>query len=87
MSADTQPQWKLDKLGEYGEPRDVRGTKERTIAYAEATNDENPQHPRGELAPPVFAVVPVFEVAARPSMATSCRASCWRRPRRWPRRS
>jgi acyl dehydratase len=34
--------------------------KERAIAYAEATNDENPRHLSGELAPPVFAVVPIW---------------------------
>ena len=67
MSTDTQPQWKLDKLGAYGEPRTFEVTKERTIAYAEATNDENPRHLSGELAPPVFAIVPVFEVLG-PSM-------------------
>src|SRR3954447_22900919 len=61
MSADTQPQWKLDRLGQYGEPRSFEVTKERVIAYAEATNDEHPKHLSGELAPPVFAIVPVFE--------------------------
>jgi acyl dehydratase len=69
MSTDTQPQWKLDNLGEYGEPREFEVTKERTIAYAEATNDEHPKHLSGEVAPPVFAVVPVFEVLG-PSMGT-----------------
>ena len=69
MSTDTQPQWKLDNLGEYGEPREFEVTKERTIAYAEATNDEHPKHLSGEVAPPVSAVVPVFEVLG-PSMGT-----------------
>jgi acyl dehydratase len=35
---------------------------ERTIAYARATNDPTAAHLGGELAPPVFAVVPVWEV-------------------------
>ena len=33
----------------------------RTIAYARATNDPLPEHLNGELAPPVFAVVPAWE--------------------------
>jgi acyl dehydratase len=69
VSTDTQPQWKLDNLGQFGEPKEFEVTKERTIAYAEATNDEHPKHLSGEVAPPVFAVVPVFEVLG-PSMGT-----------------
>ena len=68
MSTDTQQQWKLDGLGHYGEPREFEVTAERVIAYAEATNDEHPKHRWGELAPPVFAIVPVFE-SLMPSMA------------------
>jgi acyl dehydratase len=34
---------------------------ERTIAYAKATNDPIAEHLNGELAPPVFAVVPAWE--------------------------
>ena len=63
MSTDTQ-QWSLDELGRESEPREFEVTKERTIAYAEATNDAHPAHLSGELAPPVFAIVPVFEVIA-----------------------
>jgi acyl dehydratase len=33
----------------------------RTIAYAKATNDPVAEHLNGELAPPVFAVVPAWE--------------------------
>lgn len=36
-------------------------TAERTIAYARATNDPLAAHLDGELAPPVFAVVPAWE--------------------------
>src|SRR4051812_16274491 len=68
MGTDTQPQWKLDNLGRYGEPREFEVTKERIVAYAEATNDEHPAHRSGELAPPVFAIVPVFE-SLMPSVA------------------
>jgi acyl dehydratase len=58
--------WKVDKLGEWSEPARFEVTRERAIAYAEATNDEHPKHLSGELAPPVFAVVPAFEVMMGP---------------------
>ena len=69
MSTDTQPQWKLDQLGVYSDPREFVVERDRVVAYAEATNDEHPKHLSGEVAPPVFAVVPVFEVLG-PSMGT-----------------
>jgi acyl dehydratase len=65
----TQLQWGLDKLGEWSQPRAFEVTAERTIAYAKATNDENPRHLSGELAPPAFAIVPIFESLA-PSMTS-----------------
>jgi acyl dehydratase len=58
--------WKVDQLGEWTDPVRYEVTKEATIAYAEATNDEHPKHLSGELAPPVFAVVPAFQVVAQP---------------------
>lgn len=33
----------------------------RTIAYAAATNDADPRHTAGDVAPPVFAVVPAWD--------------------------
>ena len=36
-----------------------------TIAYARATNDDNPAHLTGRLAPPVFAVVPALKTLVR----------------------
>ncbi len=36
-----------------------------TIAYARATNDENPAHLEGRLAPPLFAVVPALKTLVR----------------------
>jgi acyl dehydratase len=63
----TELQWNLDKLGAWTEPREFEVARERTIAYAKATNDEHPAHLSGEVAPPVFAIVPVFESLA-PSM-------------------
>jgi acyl dehydratase len=58
----TAADWKLDRLGQWTDWREFEVTKERSIAYAEATNDEHPKHLSGEIAPPVFAVVPAFEV-------------------------
>jgi acyl dehydratase len=47
-------------LGTWGEPETFAVTGERIAAYAEATNDPIDKHRAGEMAPPVFAVVPVF---------------------------
>ncbi len=41
---------------------------ERLTAYAEATNDPIPAHRAGEVAPPVSAVVPVFESLMEPAL-------------------
>ncbi len=62
MSTEATQAWNLEKIGELGEPKEFVVEKERTIAYAEATNDEHPKHLSGELAPPVFAFVAAFEM-------------------------
>ena len=51
----------LTQLGKSSAPSDVAVEADRTKAYAAATNDPNPAYATGELAPPVFAVVPVFD--------------------------
>ena len=66
MSDVAAADWKLDQLGEWTEPSRYEVTREACVAYAEATNDEHPKHLSGELAPPVFAIVPAFQVAAQP---------------------
>ena len=43
-------------------------TRERLAAYAEATNDPIAAHRAGDLAPPVFAIVPVFEAMLMPAV-------------------
>jgi acyl dehydratase len=48
-------------LGQWAEEREFKVEGARTTAYAAATNDANPRHAGGELAPPIFAVVPVWE--------------------------
>jgi len=48
-------------LGAFTEEREYKVEAARTVAYAAATNDTNPRHSSGELAPPVFAIVPVWD--------------------------
>jgi len=43
-------------------------TRERLAEYAAATNDPIPAHRSGEVAPPVFAIVPVFEALLVPAV-------------------
>ncbi|MPZ82427.1 MAG: dehydratase [Actinophytocola sp.] len=47
-------------VGVWTDEDDFEVTRERMIAYAEATNDPIDAHRTGEVAPPVFAIVPVF---------------------------
>jgi acyl dehydratase len=49
-------------LGRSTEEREFKVEAPRTVAYAAATNDTNERHAAGELAPPVFAIVPVWDV-------------------------
>jgi acyl dehydratase len=51
----------LTGLGQWSEEREFKVDGARAIAYAAATNDDNPRHTAGELAPPIFAVVPIWE--------------------------
>jgi acyl dehydratase len=43
-------------------------TRERLAEYAAATNDPIEAHRRGDVAPPVFAIVPVFEALLTPAV-------------------
>ena len=49
-------------LGRFTEEREFKVDASRAIAYAAATNDTNERYTGGELAPPVFAIVPVWDV-------------------------
>ncbi|MEJ7892888.1 MAG: MaoC/PaaZ C-terminal domain-containing protein [Solirubrobacteraceae bacterium] len=69
MSGTAVAGWNLGKLGEWTDPHPFEVTRERIVAYAAATNDEHPAHRSGDLAPPVFAIVPAFEICAQPTMA------------------
>ncbi|TSD99293.1 dehydratase [Skermania sp. ID1734] len=43
-------------------------TRERIAEYAAATNDPIEAHRNGDVAPPVFAIVPVFESLMEPTL-------------------
>ncbi|AKC40851.1 dehydratase [Mycolicibacterium phlei] len=43
-------------------------TGDRLAEYAAATNDPIREHLRGDIAPPVFAIVPVFEAMLMPAV-------------------
>jgi acyl dehydratase len=51
----------VSALGRVTEEREFKVEAPRALAYAAATNDTNPRHTSGELAPPVFAIVPVWD--------------------------
>jgi acyl dehydratase len=61
MTTDTAPTFKADAIGTPSEPVEFEATRERIAAYAAATNDPIPAHAAGDLAPPVFPVVPAFQ--------------------------
>lgn len=54
----------VDKLDQWNEGPEFKVEADRTKAYAAATNDPIPAHRNGEVAPPVFAVVPIWETMA-----------------------
>jgi acyl dehydratase len=68
MGATTELHWNLDKLGKWSEPSRFEVTREKIVAYAEATNDEHPLHRSGDLAPPVFGVVGALIDAIAPQV-------------------
>jgi acyl dehydratase len=49
-----------DSIGVWTDPDRFEVTRERIAQYAEATNDPIEAHRRGDIAPPVFAIVPSF---------------------------
>ncbi|GAA5151088.1 MaoC/PaaZ C-terminal domain-containing protein [Pseudonocardia eucalypti] len=59
----------LAQLGVWGDEVEFEVTRERVVAYAEATNDPTSQHLDGTYAPPVFAIVPPFQLMAERTMA------------------
>lgn len=69
----TTPTVEFDKsgLGEWTEPQRFEVTAERIAEYAAATNDPIARHLSGEVAPPVFAVVPAFTSMAPAALSVA----------------
>jgi len=55
-------------LGVWTEEVRMAVTRERIAQYAQATNDPLPAHVAGDVAPPVFAIVPVFHALLAPAL-------------------
>jgi acyl dehydratase len=54
----------LEPIGTWSEPFSFQVDRLRLQAYARATNDDVPAHLAGDVASPVFSVVPAFRVIA-----------------------
>ncbi len=67
MSTATQT-FDTGAIGTWGEPVEFAVERDRIAAYAAATNDPIEPHASGELAPPVFAIVPAFQALATASI-------------------
>ena len=61
----------LDAIGRTGEERRFEVTAEAVRAYAEATDDNAPAAREGRIAPPVFAILPVWETIAPASRSVA----------------
>lgn len=58
-----------EALGQWSEEEThFEVTRERIIEYAKATNDPIEAHLAGDIAPPVFAIVPVFDALMMPAL-------------------
>jgi acyl dehydratase len=64
----TTPTFNTDAVGQWSEPFEFEVERDRIRQYAAATNDSIPQHASGELAPPVFAIVPAFGIAGEAAL-------------------
>jgi acyl dehydratase len=56
----TEPDFDAAGIGKWSDPDTFEVTADRIVEYAEATNDPIRRHREGVIAPPVFAIVPVF---------------------------
>jgi acyl dehydratase len=54
-------QFNLENVGKWSDESEFKVEADRAKAYAAATNDPIAQHTSGALAPPVFAVVPIWD--------------------------
>lgn len=56
------------KLNTWSDEERFEVTRERIVDYAEATNDPIEAHRNGDVAPPIFAIVPVFPALMTPAV-------------------
>lgn len=59
----TTDELNLDAVGTWTDPVEFEVDADRIRRYAAATNDTLAPHAAGDLAPPVFAIVPAFEAS------------------------
>lgn len=64
----TDERFDASGLDTWTEDSEFTVTRERIIDYAAATNDPIPAHRDGDVAGPVFAVVPVFQSMTEPAL-------------------
>ncbi len=69
MTTEAAPSFKADAIGKRSDPVEFSVERERIAAYAAATNDRMAQHASGELAPPVFSIVPSFQSMGMATMS------------------
>ncbi len=60
MGDSQRTEFRKDSIGTWSDADTFEVTRERIAQYAEATNDPIEAHRKGEVAPPVFAIVPSF---------------------------
>jgi acyl dehydratase len=68
MTTEAAPTFKPEAIGKPGDPVSFDVERDRIQAYAAATNDTIAAHAAGDLAPPVFAIVPAFQAAGMASL-------------------
>jgi acyl dehydratase len=64
----TAPTFNTDAIGRWSDPVEFEVTRERIKQYAAATNDPIASHANGDLAPPVFGIVPAFSIAGEAAL-------------------
>jgi hypothetical protein len=67
----TDPEFDTAGIGQWSDPDTFEVTGERIGQYAEATNDPIQRHRDGAVAPPVFAIVPVFNSLVPASLSVA----------------
>lgn len=66
--ADQITQFDSAGLNVWADPETFEVTAERIAEYAAATNDPIEAHRNGDVAPPVFAIVPAFDAMMAPAL-------------------